>query len=106
MTSKKVERRGDDCAPGRIGRCRSLTRALAFTVAVLMTIASISFGEPSVDHEKTVAALDTEYQAAVKNNDVAIMDRILADDFALVSGLGKSSTKPDVLHEVDSMRTA
>jgi hypothetical protein len=29
----------------------------------------------------TVAALDTEYQAAVKRNDAATMDRILADDF-------------------------
>jgi len=37
-----------------------------------------------------VAALDTEYQAAVKANDVATMDRILADDFVLVTGLGKT----------------
>ena len=28
-----------------------------------------------------VAALDTEYQAAVKGNDAETMDRILADDF-------------------------
>ena len=105
MTSKKVERRGDDCAPGRIGRCRSLTRALAFTVAVLMTIASISCGGSSVDDENAVAALDTEYQAAVKNNDVATMDRILADDFALVTGLGKTYTKTDLLNEARSKRT-
>jgi len=70
-----------------------------------MTIASISCGESSVDDENAVAALDTEYQAAVKNNDVAIMDRILADDFALVTGLGKTYTKTDLLNEARSKRT-
>ena len=33
--------------------------------------------------EALIAALDDEYQAAVKNNDAAVMDRILADDFIL-----------------------
>jgi len=70
-----------------------------------MTIASISCGESSVDDENAVAALDTEYQAAVKNNDVATMDRILADDFALVTGLGKTYTKTDLLNEARSKRT-
>jgi len=36
------------------------------------------------DDKKTVAALDTEYQAAVKINDASTMHRILADDFVLV----------------------
>ena len=49
--------------------------------------------------ESTVAALDTEYQEAVKNNDVATMDRILADDFVLVTGNGKIYTKADLLNE-------
>ena len=45
----------------------------------------------------TVAALDTEYQAAVKHNDAATMDRILADDFVLVTGRGQTFTKADLL---------
>jgi ketosteroid isomerase-like protein len=49
------------------------------------------------DDARTVAALDTEYQAAVKNNDAATMDRILADDFVLVTGRGKTYTKADLL---------
>src|SRR5215216_2510140 len=49
--------------------------------------------------ESVVAALDTEYQEAVKNNDVAAMDRILADDFVLVTGNGKVYTKADLLKE-------
>jgi ketosteroid isomerase-like protein len=89
-----------------IGRCRSFAIfPLALTVGVIMTIASISRAGSSVDDEKAVAALDTEYQAAVKTNDVATMDRILADDFVLVTGLGKTYTKADLLNEARSKRT-
>jgi ketosteroid isomerase-like protein len=51
------------------------------------------------DARATVARLDTEYQAAVKVNDVATMDRILADDFVLVTGRGTTFTKQDLLAE-------
>jgi ketosteroid isomerase-like protein len=54
------------------------------------------------EDEKTVASLDTEYQAAVKRNDAAIMDRILADDFILVTGSGKVYSKSDLLDEARS----
>lgn len=47
--------------------------------------------------EAIVAGLDTEYQAAVKNNDAVTMDRILADDFILVTGRGKVFNKTDLL---------
>ncbi len=46
-----------------------------------------------------IMALDTEYQAAVKGNDVAAMDRILADDMVLVTGNGSVYTKADFLEE-------
>jgi ketosteroid isomerase-like protein len=82
-----------------------VTGALALTVGILMTMASISRAGSSVGDEKAVAALDTEYQAAVKKNDVATMDRILADDFVLVTGLGKTYTKADLLNEARSKRT-
>src|SRR5215468_11310636 len=49
--------------------------------------------------ESIVAALDAEYQEPVKNNDVAMMDSILADDFALVTGNGRVYTKADLLKE-------
>src|SRR5438874_1833429 len=54
---------------------------------------------------QTVAALDTVYQAAVKANDTAIMERILADDFILVTGLGASLTKADLIKEAREKRT-
>lgn len=56
------------------------------------------------DVEKTVAMLDTEYQAAVQKNDVAAMDRLLADNFRLVTGSGKIFSKADLLEEARSGR--
>lgn len=57
---------------------------------------------PPNDDEKTVAALDTEYQAAVLAHDIATMDRILADDFVLVTGKGRIFTKEDLLNEASA----
>jgi len=53
-------------------------------------------GESPAEVEKIVSRLDTEYQTAVKSNDAATMDRILADDFVLVTGRtteGKTSDR-------------
>jgi len=58
----------------------------------------------STDDAKIVAALDTEYQAAVKNNDAATMDRILSDDFVVVLGSGKIYTKADLLQMARTRR--
>ena len=52
--------------------------------------------------KKQIAALDTEYQAAVKKNNVATMERILGDNFTLVTGSGKTYTKADLLEEARS----
>jgi ketosteroid isomerase-like protein len=64
-----------------------------------MAVASTTGSASLTDDEKTVAALDTQYQAAVAKNDADTMDRILADDFVLVTGLGKTYTKADLLKE-------
>jgi|HubBroStandDraft_6_1064221.scaffolds.fasta_scaffold07840_2 ketosteroid isomerase-like protein len=58
------------------------------------------------DDQKTVAALDTEYQAAVKINDASTMNRILADDFVLVTGSGKTYTKADMINDAKSAGTS
>jgi len=78
-----------------------MKRLPAFTLGILAMI-GMTEARSSVDDEKAVAALDTEYQAAVKNNDVPTMDRILADDFVLVTGLGKTHGKRDLLEEARS----
>jgi ketosteroid isomerase-like protein len=80
-----------------------MRRLPAFTLGILVMIGAIE-ARSSVEDEKAVAALDTEYQAAVKNNDVVTIDRILADDFVLVTGLGKTYSKRDLLEEARSKR--
>ena len=44
-----------------------------------------------------VAALDTEYQAAVERNDWQTMDRILHPDFTLVLGNGKVYSRAELI---------
>lgn len=46
-----------------------------------------------------VAALDSEFQAAVKRNDSATIDQLLPSDYTLVSATGKVETKTDLLNE-------
>ena len=60
---------------------------------------------PRTVDEQTVARLDTLYHSAVKANDVAIMDEILADDFVLVTDRGASLTKADLIKEAKEKRT-
>ena len=53
--------------------------------------------DPAAVDVAMVAALDTEYQAAVERNDWQTMDRILLPEFALVLGDGKSYTKANLI---------
>jgi ketosteroid isomerase-like protein len=76
---------------------------ILFGTPVIILSAAAASGSSTTD-EKTVAALDTEYQAAVKNNDAATMDRILADDFVVVLGSGKTYTKADLLQAARTSR--
>ena len=68
------------------------------------------------EDRQTLADLDTKYQKAVEQNDAKVMAEILADDFVLVEGDGKRSTKADLVNDAkggnthyvrqdDSMRT-
>lgn len=77
-------------------------RSSLFSVG-LFSLATLGVGASrvaaSADDAATVAALDTEYQAAVKANDWQTMDRILADDFVLVVGSGKTFNKADLISD-------
>lgn len=65
---------------------------------ILLSLAmAIDLSASPEEDAKAVAALDTKYQAAVKSNDAATMDQILADDFALVTGRGKVFNKADLI---------
>jgi hypothetical protein len=84
-------------------RARDLIHVLSgyrkpiFMISTLSLFIATGLKASSEEDVKTVAALDTKYQAAVKSNDVATMDQILADDFVLVAGRGKVSSKTDLI---------
>jgi len=76
-----------------------LKRPRNVLVGLLVAMACIAAGADSATDEKTVAALDSEYQLAVKNNDADRMARILSDDFVLILGTGQIYTKTDLLNK-------
>jgi Domain of unknown function (DUF4440) len=78
----------------------------ALLAGILAALPAALSGESAAEAAKIVAALDTEYQAAVKNNDAATMDRILAEDFVLVTGRGKTFSKADLLKEAPGQEHA
>ena len=67
-------------------------------MAAAMFAASPAAAHDTAEEDKrTIAALDTEYQAAVERNDAETMARILHDDFILVLGNGRIETRADLL---------
>ena len=87
-----TESGSDPIAPGHLPRSLPAPRS------------ALAKPPPSQDIQ-TVVAFDTLYQKAVKANDVAIMDEILADDFVLVTERGTSLTKADLIKEARGKRT-
>jgi hypothetical protein len=62
-----------------------------------MSCSALAAGSPAC--RNNIAALDTEFQAAVKRNDVAAVDRFLPDDYILVSSTGEVQTKADLVND-------
>jgi ketosteroid isomerase-like protein len=67
-------------------------------ISSLAALASVAANANTESDQKAVSALDTKYQAAVKNNDATTMDRLLADDFVVVTGTGRIYSKADLLN--------
>ena len=70
----------------------------SFAALALIGALNAQAGE---DAAATIAALDTEYQAAVERNDWRVMDRILHPDFVLVLGDGTVYSREQL---IDSAR--
>jgi len=70
-------------------------RGAAAALSALL-IAGAAHASPEEDR-RIVAALDTEYQAAVERNDAETMARILHRDMILVVGRGAVFTREDLL---------
>lgn len=94
----------------------SARRARRVALGLLAMAVSVPMAAAPVDDAKAVEALDIEYQAAVERGDASAMARILADDFVLTTGTGKTYSKSDLLasardgvtvyeHQVASSRT-
>lgn len=72
-------------------------RFLAVPLACALTsVAAPAHANPD-DDRRTVAALDTAYQAAVERNDADGMAAILHENFVLVLGDGSVHTRDDLL---------
>jgi ketosteroid isomerase-like protein len=99
----------DQGGPGRSRR--SIAAAHAIWVAAGLIVCGLSLtaavGAPASDAQdrQTLADLDTRYQRAVEQNDAKTMAEILADDFVLVEGNGKRSTKADLVDDAKSGKT-
>jgi ketosteroid isomerase-like protein len=77
--------------------------AVAGLTAATALFGAASHARASTEEDRrTVAALDTEYQAAVKRNDETIMARILDERFVLVVGSGKTYTRAELLESAKS----
>ena len=70
-------------------------RGAAVALTTLLS-AGAAYASPEEDRA-AVAALDTEYQAAVERNDAETMARILHPDMILVVGRGTVFTREDLL---------
>ena len=80
-----------------------MTSELGTRVAAVTLLAATAIAQASpADDRAKVAALDTKYQAAFKRNDAETMGRILAEDFVLVLGNGKTYTRDDLLESARS----
>jgi len=73
-------------------------------LGALAMLTDAATGAGSKRDQDRVAALDTEYQLAVKGNDADTMNRILADDFVLVWGTGQTFNKADLLNDARTRR--
>jgi ketosteroid isomerase-like protein len=83
---------------------------LAIKLSVLLFVGTVGFAAAAslaseAEDRQALADLDTRYQKAVAQNDAKTMAEILADDFVLVEGDGKRSTKADLVNDAKSGRT-
>lgn len=75
------------------------TRLAIALIGALAMLGGIAASADSTADQDTVAALDAEYQLAVRNNDADTMARILSEDFVLTLGTGQTYTRTDLLNK-------
>src|SRR5262245_58543518 len=60
---------------------------------------------PSRDAASIVAALDTEFQRAVKHNDTAAIERVVHADYVLINGRGQVEPRAVLIEDARTKRT-
>jgi ketosteroid isomerase-like protein len=91
-------------ARSNLGSC-AIKLAVGLLVCALGLTTSTAANASDADDRRTLGDLDTKYQKAVEQNDAKTMAEILADDFVLVEGDGKRSTKADLVNDAKSGKT-
>ena len=66
----------------------------------------LSTGSAFAACENNVAALDTEFQAATGRKDAAVIDRMLPDDYILITSKGQVETKAGLLADARDPKIA
>ncbi|MHB8216024.1 MAG: nuclear transport factor 2 family protein [Candidatus Sulfotelmatobacter sp.] len=74
----------------------------------LLTVALLGFAraqatvrnQPDADTEKEVLEVERQKDEAVRNRDIAVLERIYADDMAFVNGRGQVVSKAQHLEEI------
>ena len=66
---------------------------------MLLSTSFAALGEGASTCTNDVAALDTEFQAATGRKDAAAIDRLLPDDYILITSKGQVETKAGLLAE-------
>jgi ketosteroid isomerase-like protein len=79
--------------------------AAGYLVGALGLTIATAVHASDADDRRILGDLDTKYQKAVEQNDAKTMAEILADDFVLVEGDGKRSTKSDLVNDARSGNT-
>ena len=89
------------------GLSEFVSRAIKLSVVLFVGLgfAPVIVQASEAEDRQTLADLDTKYQKAVEQNDAKTMAEILADDFVLVEGDGRRSTKADLVNDAKSGKT-
>ena len=74
-----------------------MNRRLTLPAALAAALFAFGARADTSDDAKTIASIDTQYQAAVESGDWQTMDRILHPDFALVLGDGVTHPRQRLL---------
>lgn len=75
------------------------SRKILRSIGTGCLIAGTALAASRLDDAKAVADIDSRFQAAVKDNDAATIDSILADDMILVTGRGHIFTRAEQIDE-------